>query len=341
MAATYLGRLAGYVADQVPGTYILQLTALLLPGIMVKTFTMAVLLAALLAFGRLSSDSEIVALRAGGASIVRIVRSVVLFSVLIAIVTFWFDETVVPNAAVRSKQITDEISKKLKTDADHPVAQSVMQHFKLAAFINAKSVNPATKALRDVRVTAFSEKGEELFTMHAKEMIYNGPEDWRVQGGATLVSPDFSTIIKTNEIWPRQLPKLDVSFDKLTTGGPPEFDLQSMAQMKKTIDEAYAKGDMSLKDIRNWEFGYWNKLSVPLAAIIFGTLGSVLGIRNHRTGTAAGFALAVAIIFGYVTLANFMNVWAMSDAIPAYAASFAPLLLGIVSAGIIMWRRNG
>jgi hypothetical protein len=36
-----------------------------------------------------------------------------------------------------------------------------------------------------------------------------------------------------------------------------------------------------------------------------------------------------------------MNVWAMGGVIPPYAASFAPLALGVVAAAIIMWRRNG
>ena len=87
MAATYLGRLVGYIVDQAPGELVGQLVVLSLPAILVKTFTMAVLLAALLAFGRLSSDSEIVALRAGGASIYRIVAPVAFFSLLVAMIT--------------------------------------------------------------------------------------------------------------------------------------------------------------------------------------------------------------------------------------------------------------
>jgi lipopolysaccharide export system permease protein len=94
-------------------------------------------------------------------------------------------------------------------------------------------------------------------------------------------------------------------------------------------------------EIANYEYGYWNMISVPLAALVFGTLGAVLGIRGHRTGTSTGFALSIAIIFGYVTLANFMNVWAMGGVIPAYVASFAPLAVGMVVALYIMWRRNG
>jgi lipopolysaccharide export system permease protein len=70
-------------------------------------------------------------------------------------------------------------------------------------------------------------------------------------------------------------------------------------------------------------------------------LGAPLGIRNVRTGAATGFALSIAIIFGYILLANVMSVWAQGGAIPAYVASFTPLVIGLVAAGVIIWRRNG
>ena len=60
---------------------------------------MAMLLAGLLAYGRLSGDSEIVALRAAGASIARIVAPAGLMAILVAVVAFAVDETMVPWAA--------------------------------------------------------------------------------------------------------------------------------------------------------------------------------------------------------------------------------------------------
>ena len=51
-AATYLGRVAEYVSKGVPADLIGQVTILILPAILVQTFAMSILLAALLAFGR-------------------------------------------------------------------------------------------------------------------------------------------------------------------------------------------------------------------------------------------------------------------------------------------------
>lgn len=95
-----------------PGT-IFHVILLLLPGIAVKTLAMALLLAALLSFGRLSNDSEITALRAAGASLTRILRPVLLFSIAVALLTFCINEFVVPEASYRAQTLTVEIKKEL------------------------------------------------------------------------------------------------------------------------------------------------------------------------------------------------------------------------------------
>ncbi|HEY0868195.1 MAG TPA: LptF/LptG family permease [Fimbriimonas sp.] len=345
MAGTYLNRLAEYLQNKVPVGLVLELSALFIPAILVKTFSMAVLLAALLAFGRLSSDSEIVALRAGGASIARIVRPVMVFSLVVAVFTFAFNEAVVPNATARSLELMNRIASELNPTAPRPIAYTVMEKSKLKAFITAENISPATKTLSGVTIIAFNDEGDETFMMKAKEIAdldLKDPSSWRVRGGARLISADFQTVVDVpTQIWPTQVPRPNQPFEEVVKQGRPEFDAMSMTQLQELIRESKRLGNHSKPDIANFEYGYWSKISVPLAALVFGTLGAVLGIRGHRTGTSTGFALSIAIIFGYVTLANFMNVWAMGGVIPAYVASFTPLVVGMVVALFIMWKRNG
>ncbi|MCH8980291.1 MAG: LptF/LptG family permease, partial [Armatimonadetes bacterium] len=84
----------------------------------------------------------------------------------------------------------------------------------------------------------------------------------------------------------------------------------------------------------------WNKLALPLAALVFGLVGAPLGIRNHRAGTATGFALSVVIIFGYMMLANAMSIMAQGGRMPAFIASFTPIVIGLVVAMVLIQRRN-
>lgn len=341
MAGTFLGRLTGYVVDGVPLSVIGQAFLLLLPALLAKTFAMAILLAALLGFGRLSSDSEFVALRAGGASIPRIVLPVAGFGLFVAVLTFAFNETVVPNATRQSLRLAAEIAKNKAPSSAMPLSRTEIKNGKLRLGIVAKNVRPTDQTLQGVTVVAYDDSGQESMVMLAPELRFTSTETWEMNGGATLISPDGRQVTRVEgRIWPQQVATIQKSFGDLIKERNDDFDAQSMRELAARIAEMKREGSQTKAQIANYEYGYWNKLSVPLAAIVFGTLGAVLGIRSHRTGTAAGFALAVAIIFGYMTLVNFMAVWAQGGAIPSWAASFAPLVIGSLACGVIMWRRN-
>ncbi len=76
---------------------------------------MAVLIATLMAFGRLSGDGEITAMKAGGVSILNIMTPVVIASVLLAMFLVWFNNNVLPDANYRTKLLASDIFRKRPT----------------------------------------------------------------------------------------------------------------------------------------------------------------------------------------------------------------------------------
>ena len=76
-----------------------------LPEIVNYTFPMAVLLATLMAFGKLSSNSEIVAMKSGGVSYYRIVAPVIAVGFVVSIFSVIWAEKVVPPSKHIAKQI--------------------------------------------------------------------------------------------------------------------------------------------------------------------------------------------------------------------------------------------
>jgi lipopolysaccharide export system permease protein len=94
------------------------------------------------------------------------------------------------------------------------------------------------------------------------------------------------------------------------------------------------------RQVANLEYGYWNKIALPLSAFVFALVGAPLGIRNHRTGAAAGYVLSVAIILGYFVLSNVMGVLAQGRNVPPVVASFAPVVVGTILAIVTIRRKN-
>ncbi len=346
MAATYLNRITDYVVQGVPASMIGEITMLLLPAILVKTFAMATLLGALLAFGRLSSDSEIVALRAAGASIYRIIRPVGLFAVVIASLAFLFNETFVPYAAKRSQALAKIVARSLNAKANQPASQSIVDEGKVVGFIVAQDFNLRTSTLRNVTIVARDDVGKDNFYLEAKELQYKPPEagsppDWRIVGGAKLVSADGRSRVEIeDEVWPSSVPKVAMKPEEIGTQQVNDPDYFSTRELWRQLQLAKIDKTLTPEQYRNREYWFWNKFALPFAAFVFGLLGAALGIRNHRTGNAAGFAIAIGITFAYMTLANFMNTWAMGGIIPSWLASFTPIVLGTIAAIVIMWRRN-
>ena len=71
--------------------------------VVTQTLPMSMLLACLLGFGRLSGDSEHIALYAGGISFFRMVRPVAWMGIVISIFTFLWSEAVMPPALLDSQ----------------------------------------------------------------------------------------------------------------------------------------------------------------------------------------------------------------------------------------------
>jgi lipopolysaccharide export system permease protein len=341
MAATYLNRIAEYIVRGLSPVLIFKVTMLLMPAILAKTFAMAVLLAALLAFGRLSSDSEITAMRAAGASVIRIVRPVMLFSLVIAIVTFFFNNEVVPPAEAKAQSLVMSIENSRPGNSGEPISFLLTDSGKVQGQVVAQAFDLLNKKMFNVTVIGYDDNRNATLYMHCSEMEYHpDTKFWHIRGGVDIVPADGGVKHHLEEAWPSDVPSIKDSPEDINAKNNKNLDIYSMSEIQRQIKRGRTSGNLSSEDIHNLEFGYWNKISVALAAFIFGTLGAVLGIRSQRTSAASGFALAIGIIFGYFTLVNFMNVWALKGILPAWGASFAPIVLGLVCSGVIMWRRN-
>lgn len=90
-------RLVKYVVEHnIPFGKVSQLFIFTIPYVLAITIPMAVLMASILTFGRLSSDSEVVALRGSGISLMRIIRPNLMFGVVLFGLTMIFFDTILP-----------------------------------------------------------------------------------------------------------------------------------------------------------------------------------------------------------------------------------------------------
>ncbi|MDZ7338974.1 MAG: LptF/LptG family permease [candidate division KSB1 bacterium] len=94
---------------------IVEYFALHMGWILALTIPMAVLPAVLMAFGRLSSDNEIVAIKASGVSLYRITAPVLVAAGALCVFCIWFGNSILPDMNHRARLLTGDIARKRPT----------------------------------------------------------------------------------------------------------------------------------------------------------------------------------------------------------------------------------
>lgn len=342
MSGQFLFELTKLFSEGAKPGAVSELIVLLVPGILVKCMPMGMLLGALLSFGRLSGDSEIVALRASGASVERMMRPVFVFGLAISLMTFLVGELFVPRASKRALELRAAMEKDLHSTSRQPTNVALVESGKVVGYVCAADTDLINRTLRDVTVVSIGKEGKVSTVLSCQKLRYQGLRDWSVLGDATLYDlVSHSEIHLPDGAWPANLGvKPPETMDDLISKTLADLDVFSMGDTAHQITKLEQDPTADPSRIANLRFGYWNHLAIPLSALVFGLLGAPLGIRNHRTGAATGFALSIAIIFGYMMVVNFMNIFNQGGRLPAWAASFTPVVAGFVVALWLIHQRN-
>jgi lipopolysaccharide export system permease protein len=110
---------------------------------------MAVLVATLMAFGRLSADNEIVALKSSGIHLLRLVIPVLGASVLVAAALVWFNNAVLPESNHQARVLRGDISRKRPTLR---IRENVFNGDIPGYFLLVKSRDPVGDSLKGVTI---------------------------------------------------------------------------------------------------------------------------------------------------------------------------------------------
>ncbi len=256
-----------------------------------------------------------------------------------------------PWSREKGTNIAADIAKKLDPAALHITSQPITVKGKTVGVVIAQNYDQLRQVLIGATVIGYAEDGSIVGYIHAKELVFDPKQldkgnGWKIQGGADFISGDGREHIHLDDdptkpsAFPPGMPEVNMTPRDILARQLSDPDVLSMAELNKQMAVMRKDPNHTPAQLNNLEFFYWNKIALPLATFVYGLLGAPLGIRRTRTSAAAGFALAVAILFGYLTLTNLLNVYAMGGVIPPIVASFTPILVGCVAAIVIIYRRN-
>ncbi len=148
---------------------ILEFFFLNMAWIIALAVPMAVLVAALMAFGRFSGDSEITAMKAGGVSILYIVSPVFILSFFLALFLVWFNNNVLPDFNHRARLLATDIARKRPTISLEPgVMNNSLPKFNI--LVEELHETPDTSYIKHVTIIDNSdkEKNKTIFAQSGK-----------------------------------------------------------------------------------------------------------------------------------------------------------------------------
>src|SRR5690606_4893958 len=165
-----------------PGAVIVKLIWLRLPEIVVYTFPMAVLLAALLTLSRLSANSEIVAMQAGAVSFYRIVAPVIAAGLLVSGASLAVEEWIVPAANYDYRRVvTEDVQGGQLPTVSRNVILKEYQGGLLKGFLYASRYDGAARVMSDVTIVEL-ERGRPQRTTYAARVVWEG-NTWIMEDG--------------------------------------------------------------------------------------------------------------------------------------------------------------
>lgn len=309
----------------VPAATVGRLLLYSLPNIVVLTLPMALLLGVLLGIGRLASDSELVALRASGVGVFRLVRPVVLLAAVLSVVNMVLMLWVLPvgNQAY-SQQLLEIVTRTMGQQFEPRVFYPEFQGKTMWVFdvepdgswrgvFLADSV-PSEKSSVYVARTGRLEVDSE------GEKVILQLED-AVEHSYDFTRPDAYEIRKHRKL--RLLVRDRFASEERSR-------LASRKSMRSlTFGEyrAIARDPTVAPELRNTARVEMHKrFSIPAACLVLGLLAVPLGFTNRRGGKSSGFALSIGIVVLYHVMITQGEEAAR---------------VGHLSPGLAMWLPNG
>lgn len=311
------------------------LLLLKLPGIVFYTFPMSMLLASLLSMGRLSGDSEIVAMKSGGISIITIMIPFVLIGFIVSIATVVLNEKLVPVANWKAKEMVYEIShkKKMDTTAYNIIYKeldkngALSQLFYASSFINGE--------MQDVTIQQF-DQGKLSRIVRATRAKWQD-EKWVFENGNIyMINTDGETIQSVHfATYTLNISKAPL---KLAESNKEPLEM-TYKELSEYIDLVKASEGREGK-VNQLEVQLYQKIAIPFASLVFVLIGGPLGLRPQRSSSSIGLGISILLIFiYYVILFVSASLGESGVIMPLLAAWIPNLIVGGIGVWLI-WRQS-
>jgi len=320
------------IAKGISGWVLARALALLIPQALALSIPMALLLGILVAFGRLSSQREFVALQACGVSLRRLLLPVGVVSMCGWVATSYVMLVAVPES--------NQAFRELAVDVTMDRAEGEV---KPRVFFN--DFPGLVLFVRDVPITGGGWNGVFLADLRAQPR-----EVHLARHGEVYVDQVTRTVElrlqdgvryrldgAKSEVF-RFTGSLDIRINPTPLFLPPEKSEREMsiAELRENI----AMRRRIRTSTHNQVMAIHQKFSIPVACLVFGVIGLALGATNRRDSALSSFGLGIAVVFAYYIPLFLFPQMTKGGYLPPWLAVWLPNILLGLFALVLFVRRD-
>ena len=318
-------KLAEMVVEKgVPLSDVIRMVVYLLPSFWLFTIPMALLLAMLLAFGRLSGDSEVTAMKSCGISLYGMLPPPLVFALLACIASLFVTIYAVPWGNSSFKKLLVDVA---QASAGVVVKEKVFNDAFPGMVIYAETFNQKGQTMTGVIIhdernplepaTIFARSGALLSDPRAHSIEFH-LKDGSIHRSAEKGAYQMVDFQEYN---------LRVSLAK--TGGILEKRESEMSLGELIHPPA---GRYDAKALLSMKLEFQSRLALPFSCFVFTLLAIPLGIQNRRSGKAAGFSLSIGVLLLYYVALSAFGALGEKALLPPIMACWAPNLIFLLLA---------
>jgi len=323
-----------YIEYEVGLLTVLRLFLLAIPPIIVLTFPMATLLATIMCYNRMSGDSEIIALRAGGISVYKILVPALVGGLLMSLLTIGINEFVVPQA--------NYIYNRIEWEARHGEVMPRTQRDLFWTPLDSASGRPdfilyagyfdgETGIMTDVFLQDYYQGRPATLVEASKAEWKDG--GWLFYEGIIYhLKPGSRVPSVSFEFWEaEQITDRPSRIGRLSR----DIDDMNLAELSDFIQIKREQGQQVYEELVEWH----TRLSIPFANFIFVLLAAPLGIKPRRSGgSALAMGLSIVVIFFYYILMSVGDALATRGTIEPWLGAWLSNIILVIIGGYMLFR---
>ena len=315
------------------GLYLVNLT----PSMLYTIAPLAVLIAVLVTFGVLNRNSEIVAMKATGISLYRLIVPIVAIAAVLAVSLFLFDEFYLPQANRRQEQLRNIIKGRPPQTVLHPEQTWIFGHPRTGEpgrIFYYKFFDRDRNEFADLSVFEFDPATFSLTRRIFAQRVFwdDDRSQWRFQNGWVN---DFQD---ANQTGIREFS--NTTFSEIHED-PSYFKKESVPSQEMNFGqlERYIR-DLSQSgfDTMRLRVALWHKLAYPLVAVIMAALAIPFALSMGRRGSLTGIAVAIGIALAYWVADGLFGAMGNVAYFPAPVAAWSPDILFGLAGGYLLLR---